>query len=131
MNLLRWLLAAGLAANGVFMLAVPRDWYAAVPGAPFTGPLNSHFVRDIGCAYLVAAAGLGWRALDPVRGVAAAALSAAFLAMHGLVHVGETITGIGSTSALLRDTPGVIAPALLAIVLALPPSSHRRDAHAA
>jgi hypothetical protein len=32
MNLPRWLLSAGLAANGACMLAAPHAWYGAVPG---------------------------------------------------------------------------------------------------
>ena len=43
------------------MLARPEIWYYSIPGVTGTGPLNLHFIRDIGCAYLVAAAGLcGW-----------------------------------------------------------------------
>lgn len=130
MNLLRWLLAAALAANGLFMLVAPQDWYRAVPGVISTGSFNPHFVRDIGCAYLVSAGGLAWRALDAVRGWPAACVGAGFLVLHALVHVGETIAGICGTSALLRDTPGVIVPALLAAILAFPTSSQRRIAHA-
>lgn len=40
-----------LAANGLFMLADPVQWYAMVPGVPETGPFNPHFVRDIGAIY--------------------------------------------------------------------------------
>src|SRR5262249_52922948 len=42
-----------LAANGTFMLVAPSAWYGLVPGVAATGPLNAHFVRDIGAAYLV------------------------------------------------------------------------------
>lgn len=55
-----------LAANGLAMLIAPGDWYRAVPGVPFTGPPNLHFVRDIGCAYLVAARALASLALSIV-----------------------------------------------------------------
>ena len=54
----------GLIANGLTMLAVPPAWYDLVPGVPQTGPLNPHFVRDIGAAYLVAGATLVWFAID-------------------------------------------------------------------
>jgi hypothetical protein len=43
-----------LAANGLAMLYDPAGWYGVVPGVPDTGPLNAHFVRDIGCTYVVA-----------------------------------------------------------------------------
>lgn len=47
-----------LGLNGVFMLAQPASWYAAVPGVLETGPLNTHFVRDIGAAYGLVGLGL-------------------------------------------------------------------------
>src|SRR5258708_29034726 len=52
-------LGVALAANGVFMLAGPNAWYAAVPGVVETGPFNPHFVRDIGAAYLACGGALG------------------------------------------------------------------------
>ena len=119
-NALRWMLAAGLAANGLWMLFAPQPWYHAVPGVADTGPLNLHFVRDIGCAYLVAAAGLAWRAVEPTRGAGAALLGAAFLAMHAGVHIAETLLGICGWGALLRDVPGVVLPAFGALALAWP-----------
>jgi len=120
---LRWLLAAALAANGLSMLLDPAAWYAAIPGVAYTGPLNTHFVRDIGCAYLVSAAGLAWRAWRPVQGAPAALLGAAFLLLHAGVHLGETLAGLCGWGALLRDVPGIVLPALLALVLAVPSSS--------
>ena len=120
---LRWLLAAALAANGLAMLLDPPAWYAAIPGVGYTGPLNIHFVRDIGCAYLVSAAGLAWRAWRPIQGVPAALLGAGFLLLHAGVHLGETLAGLCGWSTLLRDVPGVVLPALLALALAVPSSS--------
>ena len=53
----RWtlgLFALGNLANGLWMLADPAGWYARLPAAvPDTGPLNVHFVRDIGSAFTV------------------------------------------------------------------------------
>lgn len=120
MNVLRWMLAALLAANGLFMLVSPQAWYDAVPGVAATGPLNFHFVRDIGCAYLVAGIGMAWRAVQPSRGSSAAILGALFLLLHAGVHIGETLLGICGIDTLLRDVPGVVLPALLAFGLALP-----------
>jgi len=120
MNTFRWILAAALAANAGWMLVVPQGWYHAVPGVDLTGPLNLHFVRDIGCAYLVAAIGLAWRVLEPVRGASAALVGATFLLLPAGVHVGETLAGICGWGTLLRDVPGVVLPAVAALVLAWP-----------
>ena len=38
---------------------------AAIPGVAATGPANPHFIRDIGCAYLVTALALLWFAAAP------------------------------------------------------------------
>ena len=38
--------------NGAWMLWDPIHWYHTLPAAvPDSGPLNEHFVRDIGCAF--------------------------------------------------------------------------------
>src|SRR5262245_31986307 len=37
-----------LFANGLFMLAEPKQWFFLIPGVKFTGGFNQHFVRDIG-----------------------------------------------------------------------------------
>jgi hypothetical protein len=119
-QLLRAMLATGLAANGAAMLAQPAAWYHAVPGVIYTGPLNPHFVRDIGAAYLAAAAGLAWRALRGPSAAPAAQCGALFLFLHAAIHVGETLAGLCGWRQLLADTPGVVLPALLAAALAGP-----------
>src|SRR5262245_31960655 len=53
-----------LAATGLHMLIDPAGWYGIVPGVPDTGPLNPHFVRDIGCAYLMSGVAFAWLAFD-------------------------------------------------------------------
>ena len=45
----------GSLANGLWMLFAPAHWYQNLPaGVPDTGPLNVHFVRDIGAAFATA-----------------------------------------------------------------------------
>lgn len=117
--LLTLFLALILAANGLAMLVAPIDWYQAVPGVTGTGPLNLHFVRDIGCAYLVAAGGLVWMWRDPQAWRAAMAGSV-FLTLHALVHVGEMIAGGFDLHHLLRDLPGVFLIPVFALWLSWP-----------
>jgi hypothetical protein len=107
-----------LGINGLAMLLLPADWYGLVPGVTETGPFNHHFVRDIGAAYLVAAAALAWFALD-VRTRAAALAGGAFLALHAAVHVGEALAG-GHAEYLLRDLAAVLVPPVLVLWLAWP-----------
>ena len=43
-------------ANGALMLLAPGLWYTMVPGVIDTGPLNQHFIYDIGMAYIASGA---------------------------------------------------------------------------
>ncbi len=43
----RWIyavLGAGSVVNGLWMLAVPAQWFASIPGEADTGPLNPRLV---------------------------------------------------------------------------------------
>ena len=103
------------------MLLAGPWWYGVVPGVTRTGPFNPHFVKDIGATYLVAAAGLAWRASRPGPGAAGAVLGAsAFLGLHALIHLSDAAVDGGGLAEIVRDFPGVFAPALLAIWIAFP-----------
>jgi len=119
---LAWFLGVACAANGVFMLLAPAAWYHAAPGVPETGPLNQHFVRDIGCAFLVTGVSLVWFALD-VRARAAAMAGAAFLALHALVHVADAMAGREALFRAVLDVPTVYLSALIALWIAWPQST--------
>ncbi len=116
MKILTYILAAVMAGNGVYMFVDPAAWYAAVPGVPDTGPLNIHFVRDIGIAYFTAGAGLAWSVLG--AGWRASALAAMFIGLHSLLHVGETIGG-HHHDVLLNEIAAVHLPAVLAVVISV------------
>jgi len=111
------LLAAALAFNGVHMLFAPEEWYQSIDSVPFTGPFNSHFVRDIGSAFAVVGVALVAGALRPALRVPALALSALFYVLHALVHVTDTVTGRLPESHWLVDLPGVYLPAAVLVVL--------------
>ncbi len=47
------LMAVMSIGNALVMLAAPEAWYEKlVPGVPDSGPMNTHFERDIGLAFL-------------------------------------------------------------------------------
>jgi hypothetical protein len=115
MRILAVIIGALMAANGVFMFVDPPSWYGAVPGVPETGPLNLHFVRDIGIAYSVSGAAIIWGALG--GGWRVTALGAAFLALHSLLHIGEAITG-HLHDPLVTGILAVHLPAWAAVVIA-------------
>lgn len=107
-------------ANGLFMLAAPDAWYAAVPGVIQSGPMNHHFIVDIGLAFTASGAFmiLGWRA-----GMAAAALAlagATFPALHALFHVWEWIAdGVPQDARIMAsDLVAVMGVSFLGFALA-------------
>lgn len=126
------LLSIMLIANGTAMLAAPEAWYWHTPGVSDTGPLNLHFVRDIGAAYLVAGLAFAWLWRTPTAWPAAFS-GCTFLALHALVHVGEMLAGTIDPHHLLRDLPGVFLIPLAALWLAWPAHrfhSPKEDHHA-
>jgi hypothetical protein len=105
-------------ANAGWMLADPAGWYAGLPAAvPDTGPLNTHFVRDIGSAFAVVGVALLWGALRPALRVPLLALAALFYLLHGLVHVADTLADRLPAAHWAIDLPGVYLPAILLLVL--------------
>ena len=118
-----WCLAVfgvGNLVNAVWMLADPAGWYVGLPAAvPDTGPLNTHFVRDIGSAFGVMGVALLWAAARPMLRVPMIAVVSLFYLMHALVHVTDTVAGRLPASHWSIDFPGVYAPALVLIALTL------------
>jgi hypothetical protein len=100
--------------NGLWMLASPPHWYENLPAAvPDFGPLNEHFVRDIGCIFVLLGAALVWAAFVPRWRVAACAGAAGFAVLHALVHVIDTARGLVGPEHWAIDLPGVYLPAVL------------------
>jgi hypothetical protein len=110
--------ALGNLSNALWMLADPLHWYENLPaGVPDFGPLNEHFVRDIGCAFFVFGLGILVSAFVPRWRVAACGAAAAFFGLHAVVHVVDTMRGLVGPAHWLIDLPGVYVPAVLLIGL--------------
>lgn len=113
-------LAVSGAANGVWMLVDPAHWYHHLPAAvPDTGPLNAHFVRDIGCAFLVFSGALLWAWRAPRWRTPLVVITAAFYAAHAALHVHDVARGLLEADHLLLDAWGVYLPALVVCAAAL------------
>ena len=126
-----WALVLGIAAAGnlamaLWMLAAPEHWYFNLPArVPGTGPLNEHFVRDIGCVFLLMGGGLAvgarWRSyrVPVLLGVTG------WYVLHALVHIYDTARGLLGPEYWGVDLPGVYLPALLLVGITL--WIHRSD----
>jgi hypothetical protein len=102
-----------LMANAVWMLLAPASWYQELPaGVPDTGPLNPHFVRDIGATYLTVGAGLLWAARQREFRLPLVAVAALFHVLHAATHVLDTMNGRLPSRHWLIDFPGVYLPTL-------------------
>jgi hypothetical protein len=99
--------------NGGIMVWDPRDWYQLLPTVQHTGPLNRHFIRDIGLAYLTCGMMLGYAARFPSGRWLAALAGVLWLTLHGAFHVWELLTGVGSPHVFWMDAPGVLGPPLM------------------
>lgn len=108
-----------LTGNGLLMLAAPEYWYHLIPTVPFTGPFNEHFVRDIGCAYLVCGLAFAWLLRNPLRWPAAA-IASLFLVLHALTHLWDGIAGRESIEHLISDIPAVFLLPAVAVWLSRP-----------
>lgn len=109
--------AAFLAANGAFMLVSPVTWYYSIDSVPLSGPLNEHFVRDIGCAYLASGCGVLLGVLRREWLVPGAITALVFIGGHALVHLVESLAGQAGGLGVV-DMVGIYGPPLvLAAVL--------------
>lgn len=116
------LLILGLfhAVNGVYMLVAPQAWFKAVPGVSGTGPMNHHFVADIGLAFLASGVGLALGALRRPWAPPLAAAGATWPALHALLHIAGWIAhGLPATAAILvSEGLGVVGVGALGGALA-------------
>jgi len=110
--------AAGNLANGVWMLTSPAHWYLNLPAnIPGTGPLNEHFVRDIGCIFLMIGIALSIGAfLRPMR-VPSMVLATAYSVLHAFVHVYDSARGLFEPGHWRVDVVPIYAATLLSLWL--------------
>ena len=109
-----WVLAALNLANGLWMLAAPAGWFHDLPAAvPDTGPLNPHFVRDVGGTYVTMGAALAWAALRAADRVPLVAMVLVFHVLHAGAHVMDTLRGRLPPSHWAIDFPGVYLPTII------------------
>ncbi len=125
----RWIyavLGGGSVVNGLWMLAAPTHWFATIPGAADTGPLNPHLVRDYGiCYFIVGASVLAGLARGFPYGLHIAVT--AYFGGHALLHAWDILAGRLPAHHWVMDFPGVFLPALLLLVMSLPFAWERKS----
>jgi len=125
-----FLSAIGNLANGLWMLADPVSWYTTLPAAvPDFGPLNEHFVRDIGSTFTMLGGGLLWAAYRPAVRVPVLVLVTLFNGLHAIVHVYDTGRGLVGPAHWGIDFPAVYLPTVVLLILTVV-LVRRPDGHA-
>ena len=110
--------ALGNLANGLWMLASPVGWYTTLPAAvPDFGPLNEHFVRDIGSTFTMLGLGLLWATFRTAVRLPVLALVTLFNGLHALVHVYDTGRGLVGLEHWVIDFPAVYLPTIVLVML--------------
>lgn len=104
--------------NGLWMLISASTWFSEMPaGAEDTGPLNSHFVHDVGLVYVLVGVGALWCGYKLKNCIEVHLAITFFMAGHALIHIGEILTGALPSSHWLIDFPLVTLPAIILIAL--------------
>ncbi|HEY2032123.1 MAG TPA: hypothetical protein VGH02_00410 [Rhizomicrobium sp.] len=121
--ILRWLLGLlGLfhLINGLWMILAPGAWYMAIPGVTATGPMNHHFIVDIGLAFAASGAGMMMALRGGITAAALALAGATWPTLHACFHVwGWIKDGLPSDPQILVSTGvGVIVISFLGFALA-------------
>ncbi len=111
--------AAGNLFNAAWMLASPAHWYENLPAnVPASGPLNEHFVRDIGAIYLLVGVALAAGVVRRSLRLPAMLLASAFYVLHALVHVYDSARGLFAPDHWWRfDLVPIYAATLLLVWL--------------
>jgi len=106
--------------NGGWMLLAPDSWYATIPGVGMTGPINHHFIADIGLAFVASGAGLALGARSGVAAAIYAIAGATWPALHALLHVYGWLEHGFPTQAdvALSETVGVVLVGALGVIAA-------------
>ena len=106
----------------------PAHWYINLPAnVPGSGPLNEHFVRDIGCVFFL----LGAALLASIRyrqwRLGAMVAASAYSVAHALVHVLDTARGLFAAGHWRFDIGPIYISTLILVVLTVQMARERDD----
>ena len=122
------LIAALSLVNGLWMIFDAMGWYHDLPAAvPDFGPLNEHFVRDLGGAFIAFSVAMIWAAFDAQNRFALLVVTALFYLFHAGGHIYDTLRDFVDASHWWIDFPGVYLPAALLLYLLLSEFSQRAN----
>lgn len=106
-------------ANGIWMLADPSGWFELVPGpASDYGPVNSHFIQDVGGWYMAGGVLFLFASTNPLRfGGVTLIVMLLSNGAHAISHLVAVISGKVDASHWATDMPVVLAPVIVLVLL--------------
>ena len=110
--------------NGLYMITNPVGWYHAVPGVIATGPANTHFITDIGLAYVTSMALLLAAVWRPSQRGALAIAAAIWPALHAGFHVVGDLSA-GEFAIPTTEIFGIYVPVIAQLALGVYWSARR------
>jgi len=126
------LFAAGNLVNATWMLASPAHWYLNLPAnIPGTGPLNEHFVRDIGCIFLLLGLALAAGVFVRRLRLPAMVLATAYSLLHAFVHVYDSARGLFEPGHWRVDVAPIYVTTMLSLWLTLKLAREEREVDSA
>lgn len=115
MTILLYVLGAYHFATGIIAYFMTSFFYEQFTA--HTGPLNEHFLSDVGAAYLTAGTALLLAAYIEKWRVPFAVSAVLFLGLHSLIHIAEMVTGQLGSIQIASDLVTVILPTVFVCVL--------------
>lgn len=104
--------------NAALIWGATELWYDRTPGVSQTGPLNLHFARDVGLAFLCSGLTLIFAAYRGDKSIGVC--GAAWLVSHAVFHIWIWIArGMQLDLVALTNVLGIQVPAALALWAAL------------
>lgn len=111
-------ISLGNFASGAWMLMNPLHWYENFPGRiPDFGPLNEHFVRDLGCIFVVLGVVSFKSVLDSSSRKHTLFILQAWFSSHAVIHLFDTLRGLVAFEHLYMDVPLCYLPPILVVVV--------------
>ena len=114
-TLILYILGAYHFATGIVIYFMTNFFYEHF--VSHTGPLNLHFLTDVGAAYITAGAALLLGAYIAKWRVPFAISALMFLGLHSLIHVTEIVSGQLSGQQALSDAATVILPTIFVALM--------------
>lgn len=104
--------------NGLWMLLSASTWFSTMPvDAEDTGPLNPHFIHDVGLIYLLVGLGAFWCGHKPKNSFEVHLGITLFMAGHAIIHIIEILSGALPSSHWIVDFPLITLPAIFLVTL--------------